>query len=905
MLITTLELVNFKSYGQETITFRPSTTAIVGPNGAGKSSILEAIGYVLFNQRGAGHASRLREGTESGSVTVGFVSSYDERTYEVERNFSEKTTTRYRVYDVELGRQILAEGVEQVQTWLREHLRVDPTAQLDTLFESTVGVPQGTFTAPFLLPAGQRKPIFDPLLQVEDYRKASDNLLATGRHLENELADLREHTARMEERLLALPGLLAEQNTLAHTIAELASQSVQLEEQLVASQNALTALDEAEARAREAAAAFERADAQLNTQERVLAGALTQLEESNEARIQVKASRAGYEAYLEAEASYGALNAERVQRDTLLQNRAGLEQSLVRYAERRERLGKELQQIARAAERVTELKPLVAEQELLEAELRQAEQDTARLHAAERQHTAARTELERAQKALRSAENGLQEAASVEATVRDIQAHLEVLATRISQNREERAALVAEIERLHKQSEHLRDAIAAHCPVCEAELTSEHRDDLLHRNEQSIDSLKAKERRLHQLIKADGIEEGRQLDTRAQAQGRLRRLPSEEVVRRARDEEENRRGELAAVEREMSELQDAPDRAATHRVALEALGDPRRTYQLQESLASTQPAIEAERASACQQYTELEEQHAQIEQELGAYAGLDDALTEAQRAQGTHRDAHLTYLAYQRAAEQYEALSRRVVELEEGLAALQTRLVGLRQARDQSLAAYDPSHHTRTRQQVTSLRSDLATTKAQLDNHQERLQTVDDGVERLEATQIELAQYMDKRREAEELSRILEMVRRLLRQAAPHVTRQIVGQISREASALYCDIMDDHTGRLEWSEDYELALEVKGRKRAFRQFSGGEQMSAALSLRLALLRGISAIDVAFFDEPTANLDVERRDGLAAKIMQVKGFSQVFVISHDDTFERAAQSYVRIVKDKDGSRWDRE
>jgi len=125
-------------------------------------------------------------------------------------------------------------------------------------------------------------------------------------------------------------------------------------------------------------------------------------------------------------------------------------------------------------------------------------------------------------------------------------------------------------------------------------------------------------------------------------------------------------------------------------------------------------------------------------------------------------------------------------------------------------------------------------------------------------------------------------------------------QISREASAFYGDIMADYSGRLQWSEDYEVALEVKGQHRSFRQFSGGEQMVAALAVRLALLREISAVDVAFFDEPTAHLDPERRESLAERIMQVRGLAQMFVISHDDTFERVAQSYIRIVKDERGS-----
>ena len=81
-------------------------------------------------------------------------------------------------------------------------------------------------------------------------------------------------------------------------------------------------------------------------------------------------------------------------------------------------------------------------------------------------------------------------------------------------------------------------------------------------------------------------------------------------------------------------------------------------------------------------------------------------------------------------------------------------------------------------------------------------------------------------------------------------------------------------------------------------------MGAALALRLALLRETSRIDVAFFDEPTAHLDPERRESLAEQIMGVKGFSQLFVISHDDSFERYAQNYVHIVKDETGSHWER-
>ena len=49
MLITRVELENIKSYRQLAVDFRRGATAISGSNGAGKTTILEAIGYALFD----------------------------------------------------------------------------------------------------------------------------------------------------------------------------------------------------------------------------------------------------------------------------------------------------------------------------------------------------------------------------------------------------------------------------------------------------------------------------------------------------------------------------------------------------------------------------------------------------------------------------------------------------------------------------------------------------------------------------------------------------------------------------------------------------------------------------------------------------------------------------------------
>ena len=142
---------------------------------------------------------------------------------------------------------------------------------------------------------------------------------------------------------------------------------------------------------------------------------------------------------------------------------------------------------------------------------------------------------------------------------------------------------------------------------------------------------------------------------------------------------------------------------------------------------------------------------------------------------------------------------------------------------------------------------------------------------------------------------MLEQFRKLIRDAAPHVLKALLNDISSEANRIFGEIMGDRSAQLTWENDYEIVLRRQGVNRTFAQLSGGEQMSAALAVRLALLKKLSTLNVAFFDEPTQNMDELRRTNLAEQIRRVRGFDQLFVISHDDTFEQSLDSLVRLGK----------
>ncbi len=86
MLLTWLELRDFRCY--ETLSFSPDpgVNVLIGDNGAGKTSVLEGIGYLglLRSLRGTPDEALVREGAETAIARGGFRKATGETTVEVE-----------------------------------------------------------------------------------------------------------------------------------------------------------------------------------------------------------------------------------------------------------------------------------------------------------------------------------------------------------------------------------------------------------------------------------------------------------------------------------------------------------------------------------------------------------------------------------------------------------------------------------------------------------------------------------------------------------------------------------------------------------------------------------------------------------------------------------------------------
>lgn len=803
MLITKIVLENWKSYEFAAIDFAAGTTAILGENGSGKSSLLEAIGLCLFDHRTAKFAGLLREGAKEAAVLVR-ICLQNGAEYLIERMFNAKGTTSYRVHATTPTQDILAEGAAEVLRWVRQGLGLAPETDLGSLFKNTIGVPQGTFTAPFLLAATQRKAVFDPLLRVQDWRKASDNLLPTASTLKEREGVMAQAIARMEGELAYLSELREERERLVHDTQQLEVASAILRTETEILDEKLICLDAAE----KLVAQTDRQACDMRREQEhnriFLENAQELLLKSVGAAQLMEQHKFGHDFYLATERELGEVEIDRKERDELLARRVTLQGQLIRLENAREQYERLKQEGADGTALLLQIK------------------------------------------------DGLQEEKRISLRMEELEANVQVASTEVHKVRATGATAEAEIMRLKEEQRTLVGSALGRCPLCHSTLTPEHREQVLARNGAEIHKNVL-------VLETVGQQERETTATLSKLQTQMARC----------------RSELRGLPR----ATDLTKAEANHERSLASRATARR---LLEGLSHIPQQIE------------------RIDAELLSFAELDDRLAVLQKTRTANKVAYLAYVSSTELAEQSAERQAKVDELEAERERLRGEYERLIVAYLEACRAYKADEHATSKTQLAEKRQRFAATQAQLQEKCERLALVRGTIERLEVTARELGLAAAAAIETHELLTMTETVRQILREAGPYVTQRLVRQISQGASAIYGDLMGDPTHRLDWSDDYELTLDVRGQSRSFSQLSGGEQMSAALALRLGLLHETSSIDLVLFDEPTAHLDPERRESLAERIMEVKGFSQMFVISHDDTFQTTANRFIRILKDETGS-----
>ncbi len=383
------------------------------------------------------------------------------------------------------------------------------------------------------------------------------------------------------------------------------------------------------------------------------------------------------------------------------------------------------------------------------------------------------------------------------------------------------------------------------------------------------------------------------------ADKKLRELePRRTELTRLRAQQAESVDEAQLLERELASVEPAQIALPQIESELATLGDQRPLQARLQHLAGSRASYQTDVTTKEQQVKSLLDGLVKMEQQLAPYAQLENEIAALRRDLEESQSGYQQYLRYEKLAEQ---LPRREEEFKQ--AAIDARnaeeaLQRVQNAYRDCRATFDEDALRQAEQDCSELKDEDRKKQAELHYLLKESQKLEAEISRVEAMQAAARGRAPEFAAVEDLEQMLAHFRDIIKEAGPFIMKALLREISTRANRIFGEIMGDLSAEIAWTNEYEIVLKKNGQERSFAQLSGGEQMSAALAVRLALLRHLSRLDIAFFDEPTQNMDGERRGNLAEQIRRVRGFDQLIVISHDDTFEQGLDSVIHLEK-RDG------
>jgi len=360
--------------------------------------------------------------------------------------------------------------------------------------------------------------------------------------------------------------------------------------------------------------------------------------------------------------------------------------------------------------------------------------------------------------------------------------------------------------------------------------------------------------------------------------------PLRAEIRQVVKEGEVKKQERDEISRRIERLGDVEARLAEAEAGLQSLNDPRGRAVALKELVAREGALRLNLEEAEVKVTRVNTDLEQANLEMQPFAALDGEITSASRARAESERDYQAFIANEKIA---AALAAR----EQEMAALSSEIEQAEESHAAALAdcaemevRYDADRHRSAVSELDGLRERVTQLASQIEHMAEQFSRLQNHLTHLNEVRELARRQIAERERAERLRGTSDFIRDTLQKAAPFITESYLFSISIEANHLFREITGRHDVTLQWTKDYEITLEEEGRERPFLNLSGGEQMAAALAVRLALLKELSEVNIAFFDEPTTNMDEERRRNLAQQIGRIKDFHQLFVISHDDSFE---------------------
>ncbi|MDO9042884.1 MAG: SMC family ATPase, partial [Desulfocapsaceae bacterium] len=293
------------------------------------------------------------------------------------------------------------------------------------------------------------------------------------------------------------------------------------------------------------------------------------------------------------------------------------------------------------------------------------------------------------------------------------------------------------------------------------------------------------------------------------------------------------------------------------------------------------------------------------QEELKKYTNLDNEIIVIEKSRTEHQAARDAFFANQKDALDLQNRRDSLAGMVALLADLQKTLAAKGQELGKLAEDYDPQRHAEIRRIKEQLVGEVATSRQKIaDLAKDRLR-LEGEIKKMKQLMEEIKTRLAARKgfvDKEELVKFLRS--QIFNNVSAQLSERFREEISFRADLIYRNIAETDE-ELYWGDKYQIVLRDMEngelRERSDDQLSGGQTMSAVVALRLALLQTIGA-RVAFFDEPTSNLDAARRANLAHAFRAIDvgreevtehWYDQLFLISHDVAFTEVTDQIISL------------
>jgi len=903
VLVRRVRLRNFTSYRDAEIVFPPEAgaVAIVGPNGAGKSSILDAIYYALYGKSLRGNLDEtVRAG--AGEMEVELLFEASGAKYRVKRHVTLKRRRRHEVVAeltrvLDGGEKLIARGAMEVTKAVKALLGVD-----ETMFLSAYYVRQGEIAALLSMQPGDRKRLVTRLLGIEHFERAYDLMQKLiERFTEEQLRPL-------EEKVLEKERVDGELRRLRESLEEKVEEKRRLEREAAAVIGRKRSLEEEKRTVEGELSALQeniRSLAQLEAEKRgvlenvrSLEERLRRLEETKERLSRLRKECERLRPFYEGLKAANVIAEKRGELGMLEERLRELEKTLEsipelqRSAEQYLRLKKQYEEIKRRKERYSlllhELESLAESRKRVERLLRRVEEKLAPyLEATGLSISAGPDELRRALVLKRER----------------LEEKIGELKKRFEKIREEVEALKARLEQVNKWVRELEEISEPRCPLCGRPLDEQHKKELHDRYVSEARSLSDKLRERQR--------EASELEKELEEYERVYR----ELLRLDPDEGSRLVGEYSRYREELRELEDAIDEKRREIGKMKDVDERLRELErMMEDLESMymsflyykekRPEYERELARLRERILDIREQLGRAEEKLRELGLLGKSLEEIR--EGAER-----YVTYSASIKELEGILGGEGEIVESLNAARRRLAEL----EAKISTLKPVVERaavleKKRGELEKELRELGQKEGMISGRLEALRETIGELER------KIGEYEDMLREIEAYEKKLIAARRVLedlekirtvfhKDGAPKRIREKAIPRIQRLTKEFLEFFNLEIGDIVLKDDFSVAILEGGRERRITTLSGGEQVVTALSLRLAIARNtIDTHSLLMFDEPTANLDEERRrllvDAMKRLYREGGGPRQMIIVTHDRELEDAADKVYRVKRLPTGS-----